>query len=68
MACEIATIPPIRSEAGGRPRISSYDSGYEHSIEHWMDVKGLVEDEADTGGERLAWGSQAWLIHPSCRS
>jgi hypothetical protein len=32
---------------------TSYDSGYEHSLEHWLDVRRLV-DEADTIASRLA--------------
>jgi hypothetical protein len=27
-----------------RPQVSSYDSGYEHSYEHWIEVRQLVED------------------------
>jgi len=29
-----------------KPPISSYDSGYEHSVEHWLETRRLVE-EAD---------------------
>lgn len=27
-----------------RPQVTSYDSGYEHSYEHWIEVRQLVED------------------------
>lgn len=38
---------------------TSYDSGYEHSLEHWIDVRRLVDeadtiDQADTIPPRLA--------------
>jgi len=40
----------IKSGAGiaaaGRPFLASYDSGYEHSLEHWIDLQHRVE-EAD---------------------
>ena len=39
-----------RSE-GNRP--TSYDSGYEHSLEHWLDLQRLVE-EADNPFPKLA--------------
>jgi hypothetical protein len=31
-----------------RPQITSYDSGYEHSIEHWIEVCRMVDAEAET--------------------
>lgn len=31
----------------GRPQVTSYDSGYEHSIEHWFETRLLVELEDD---------------------
>jgi hypothetical protein len=33
-------------ESGVRPVLTSYDSGYEHSLEHWVELQRLVE-EAD---------------------
>lgn len=34
--------------ATARPKVTSYDSGYEHSIEHWMELRLLVaESEAE---------------------
>ncbi len=29
-----------------RPLISSYDSGYEHSVEHWFHLHEMVEQES----------------------
>ena len=40
-----------------QPRIDSYDSGYEHSLEHYVEVRQLFE-EADQGfvfGDRLSY-------------
>jgi hypothetical protein len=28
-----------------KPNITSYDSGYEHSVEHWIEVRQMVEEE-----------------------
>jgi hypothetical protein len=30
-----------------RPQVISYDSGYEHSIEHLIEVRHLVEESAE---------------------
>jgi hypothetical protein len=27
-----------------RPQVTSYDSGHEHSIEHWIEVRVMVEE------------------------
>jgi hypothetical protein len=43
MVTELATKPPIAIPSGGRPLVTSYDSGYEHSLEHWLAVQQLVE-------------------------
>jgi len=45
MVSELATNPRIASSPG-RPRVTSYDSGYEHSLEHWLEVKQMVEAAA----------------------
>ena len=29
-----------------RPLISSYDSGYEHSVEHWFQLREMVEQQS----------------------
>jgi hypothetical protein len=46
MASELASKPRIVAPPSGRPRVTSYDSGYEHSLEHWLEVQQLVEAEA----------------------
>ena len=30
-----------------RPQVTSYDSGHEHSIEHWIEVRLMVEESAE---------------------
>ncbi len=30
-----------------RPQVTSYDSGYEHSYEHWIEVRRLVEESEE---------------------
>ena len=37
------------SNANAHPRISSYDSGYEHSLEHWLELKQAVNEAAAMG-------------------
>jgi len=32
------------SSQTGQPRITSYDSGYEYSLDRYIDVKSLVQD------------------------
>jgi hypothetical protein len=41
MVSELA--PQAATPNRGRPRVTSYDSGYEHSLEHWLAVQQLVE-------------------------
>jgi hypothetical protein len=31
-----------------RPQIQTYDSGYEHSLEHWLELQKMVAAEAET--------------------
>ena len=50
MVSELATNPQIASSSGDRPRVTSYDSGYEHSLEHWLAVRQLVEAAANEPG------------------
>jgi len=45
MVSELAPKTAIATPSGGRPRVTSYDSGYEHSLEHWLAVQQLVEAE-----------------------
>ena len=51
------SISPI--QPGERPRVTSYDSGYEHSLEHWFEVQQLVEaaDEERSAPAPLAAAS-----------
>jgi len=44
MVSELA--PKTATPSSGRPRVTSYDSGYEHSLEHWLAVQQLVETES----------------------
>jgi hypothetical protein len=46
MTYEVRINLPTTQIAAGRPLLSSYDSGYEHSLEHWIDLQHRVE-EAD---------------------
>jgi hypothetical protein len=46
MTYEIPIKSPTQIAATGRPFLTSYDSGYEHSLEHWIDLQHRVE-EAD---------------------
>ncbi len=46
MVSELATKSATATPCGGRPRVTSYDSGYEFSLEHWLEVQQLVEAEA----------------------
>ncbi len=40
-------IKDQRKATSAKPRVTSYDSGYEHSIEHWIEVRQLVEECAE---------------------
>jgi hypothetical protein len=33
----------MKPQPSDQPVVISYDSGYEHSFEHWLDVQKLVE-------------------------
>ncbi len=33
--------------ATARPKVTSYDSGYEHSYEHWMEVRLMVSESEE---------------------
>lgn len=35
-----------------RPQIKTYDSGYEHSVEHWFEMRRLFTKEADEVRQR----------------
>jgi hypothetical protein len=44
MTSLISANSPLPVSAAGRPQVTSFDSGYEHSFDHYLDVKLLVED------------------------
>ena len=44
MSYEMA--PAKKDGSAGRPPITTYDSGYEHSLEHMAYVQGLVDEAA----------------------
>jgi hypothetical protein len=46
MTYEIGIKSRTEIAAAERPFVTSYDSGYEHSLEHWIDLQHRVE-EAD---------------------
>jgi hypothetical protein len=35
----------LANQTAARPPVTSYDSGYEHSLDHYVDVKRLLQDE-----------------------
>jgi len=46
MVSELASKSPTPTPSADRPQITSYDSGYEFSLKHWLEVRELVEAEA----------------------
>ena len=47
MACHTVTSPTIREpKTESRPVLTSYDSGYEHSVEHLIELRRMVEEAA----------------------
>ena len=40
----ITSNSALTSRANGRPQLTSFDSGYEHSFDHYFDVKLLVDE------------------------
>jgi hypothetical protein len=42
-----------------RPPVTSYDSGYEHSLDHYIDVKLLLRDAADNEANDVSATSAA---------
>lgn len=46
-----APTPSLPNRTAGGPSVTSYDSGYEHSFDHYVDLKLLVEDAATEGRE-----------------
>ena len=46
MVSELTPKAATTTPSVGRTFVTSYDSGYEHSLEHWVAVQQLVEMEA----------------------
>jgi len=46
MTCDIALPPQEKTNTTSRPLVRSYDTGFEHSVEHLLTVRCMVE-EAD---------------------
>ena len=44
MTHEIGSNSFFSNPIAARPRITSYDSGYEHSLDHCVDVKLLLQN------------------------
>ncbi len=44
MAHGIGSNSSFSNQIVARPRITSYDSGYEHSLDHYVDVKLLLQN------------------------
>lgn len=34
-------------DTASRPHVTSYDTGFEHSLEHWLEVQHLVGEASD---------------------
>ncbi len=47
MACEIAIPPQMENSPSMRTAIVSYDTGYEHSVEHLAEVRRMVQEDQD---------------------
>jgi len=48
MSDETKSESQNRDDAVGRPLLTSYDSGYEHSLDYWIKLQHLVR-EAESG-------------------
>lgn len=44
MAYGIVSNSSLSNQNSARPSVTSYDSGYEHSFDHYVDVKLLLQD------------------------
>ena len=47
MACAIASNLFRPNQTGSRSLVASFDSGYEHSLDHYVDLKLLLQDDDD---------------------
>jgi hypothetical protein len=43
-----------------RPQINTYDSGYEHSVEHWVEVRRLVTKETGDARQEVSARQSKW--------
>jgi hypothetical protein len=43
MANGIVSNSSVASQTGSRPPVTTYDSGYEHSLDRYVDVKLLLQ-------------------------
>jgi hypothetical protein len=46
MVSELATKSTTTTPLSARPEVTSYDSGYEFSVEHWLELRQLVAADA----------------------
>ena len=52
----------VQKTTAARPLVTSYDSGHEHSIEHWIEVRIMVEEfeeETTVMAKQRAFGAGA---------
>jgi hypothetical protein len=47
---------PTATKITVRPPVTSYDSGYEHSLEHWFEVRHLVDEANGQSEPGLGFG------------
>jgi hypothetical protein len=46
MACHTVISPVLETKPASRPVLTSYDTGYEHSVEHLIELRRTVEEAA----------------------
>jgi len=46
MACQTVISPVREPKTESRPILVSYDTGYEHSVEHLIELRQMVEEAA----------------------
>jgi hypothetical protein len=54
MTYQMSKAPPPASKMTSRPLVTSYDTGDEHSLEHYVYVQRLVEEDDDVSPELFA--------------
>lgn len=55
MTSEIALANVPAKSVPDRPSVTSFDSGYEHSLEHLLEVRALVEEADQETSVILDW-------------